>query len=347
MSESTYFPVMPTLTDPDAQLAAGIGARRGGEARAGVRNAAPDYAPANDHAGEQQPPRQPPKGFFQEHKFAIIVAAIVLLIIVVVLYMYLTRKSDKRRKNNAMREEADPPNGAMFYGRGASPAPPSGPPSEEVDLEELRRLKEARRKSRAAAGDGAMGMYPEAHPEDAAGDHAAAQNGRSVTVTTVGVAIPHPPGHTSHSVRPPAAGPFMARQGPRPPPTTPPAKPKKVPAARPAGAPASAAPASAPPPRPPAEVDRAAPRPAAQARPVQAAAQRQAPPPAQPPQKAVAARSLQQAATATEAKAEDAEMELYDDNYDVADVYQGSAAPLSGENAARDDMDVLIDSLDA
>jgi hypothetical protein len=350
---ASYFPVTPSVTDPDAQIAAGGNVRRGGSPDSREL----DYAQPHGypHSGDHGAPPQPSKGFFQEHRFAIIVAIIVLGIIIVVLYMYLTRKGDKKKK--ALREEeAEPPNGTqlerMFYGRGSPPGnAPAGAEggSEGVDLEELSRLRELRRKAKAPGADSEFGA-----PEDAAGA-VGMQAGRSVTVTTVGIAIPRP--QQGPGMRPSEQSP--AGQASRPPPSTPPAKPRKV-TSQPQGAKPQAG-TGTPGSILNAAVDHPAPRPAQPRQPQSQLRQQVKPPPqAHPPHqpkpqsKALppatvadlpvvppAVAHIQPAAQA----AIDDDDTHNDDSFDISDVYQGAIPNMPSSSSEHDDMDTLIGSL--
>ena len=114
-----WHPVMPHITDPEL-------APTGDALR-----------PAQEWGGTAAVAPPPHKGsFFQEHRVAIIVGAIILLIVVFVIFMYFTRRSDKKKD----KEAADPP---------ASSKP------EEVNLEELNRLRAMRQQARAAKPGGA------------------------------------------------------------------------------------------------------------------------------------------------------------------------------------------------
>ena len=109
----TWHPVRPQITDPDLAPPA---------------NFAP-LAPAFSNDCLVDEPQQ--RGFYQNHKFAIIVSVVILLIVIVVLFMYLTRK--EKKKTAAAAEDGDIP-------------PQPGP--EDVNLDELNRLRDMRRQAR-------------------------------------------------------------------------------------------------------------------------------------------------------------------------------------------------------
>jgi len=116
-----WHPVLPQITDPDLAIPSA--------ARSGSR-AGPVHV-RQDEEMDTAPSRK--GGFFHEHRFAIIVSIIILLIVIVVLFMYLTRRGDKKKADR---------------GDTSGPAPGAGP--EEVNLEELNRLRAIRRQARTA-----------------------------------------------------------------------------------------------------------------------------------------------------------------------------------------------------
>jgi hypothetical protein len=127
-SPTPWHPVRPEITDPD--LAPPL-----------IRHpAAGAIGPAAGPAGLPESGSPSGKGgFFKEHKFAIIIAVIVLLVVVVVLFMYMTKRGDKKKKPS---DDGDPT------------PPGSGP--EDVNMEELARLRDMRRQTR---GMGPMPPY--------------------------------------------------------------------------------------------------------------------------------------------------------------------------------------------
>jgi hypothetical protein len=116
-----WHPVLPQITDPDLAIPS--------VARGGSR-ASPVHV-RQDEEMDTVPSRK--GGFFHEHRFAIIVSIIILLIVIVVLFMYLTRRGGKKKADR---------------GDTSGPAPGAGP--EEVNLEELNRLRAIRRQARTA-----------------------------------------------------------------------------------------------------------------------------------------------------------------------------------------------------
>ncbi|NBV25672.1 MAG: hypothetical protein EBS05_27685, partial [Proteobacteria bacterium] len=116
-----WHPVLPQITDPDLAIPSA--------ARSGSR-AGPVHV-QQDEEMDTAPSRK--GGFFHEHRFAIIVSIIILLIVIVILFMYLTRRGDKKKADR---------------GDTSGPAPGAGP--EEVNLEELNRLRAIRRQARTA-----------------------------------------------------------------------------------------------------------------------------------------------------------------------------------------------------
>lgn len=133
----TWHPVTPQITDPDL--------------------APPAQEPGR--VAELEAPPAPSRSFFQEHKFALIVSAIIVVIVIVVVYVYITRRGDKKKKAAE---------------GGAPTGPPPGPSAEDVNLEELARLREERRAARAmgaahgpppaAATQGPYGPPPQGPP---------------------------------------------------------------------------------------------------------------------------------------------------------------------------------------
>jgi hypothetical protein len=117
-----WHPVLPQITDPDLAIPSA--------AKSGSR-ASPVHV-RQDEEMDTVPSRK--GGFFHEHRFAIIVSIIILLIVIVVLFMYLTRRGDKKKADR---------------GDTSGPAPGAGP--EEVNLEELNRLRAIRRQARTAS----------------------------------------------------------------------------------------------------------------------------------------------------------------------------------------------------
>ena len=106
----------------------------------------PAVTPAGTPAGTLAPRRRGKGGFFAQHRFALLVAGVVLVILAVVLYVYLTRRG------------GDPQSKAK--GRGAKEGHPDdrgSTPAGGVDLEELGRLRAARRQAR---GGGHRGRVP-------------------------------------------------------------------------------------------------------------------------------------------------------------------------------------------
>ena len=138
-----WHPVLPQITDPDLAIPSA--------AKSGSR-ASPVHV-RQDEEMDTVPSRK--GGFFHEHRFAIIVSIIILLIVIVVLFMYLTRRGDKKKADR---------------GDTSGPAPGAGP--EEVNLEELNRLRAIRRQARTASA-AATGTASAAAP--AAGSAAPAQ----------------------------------------------------------------------------------------------------------------------------------------------------------------------------
>ena len=119
-AQDDWHPVRPKITDPDLDP---------GESTASM-------APPGPHNPRPAPGGAKPS-FFAEHKFALIVAAVIFLIIVVAVYVYLTRQGGKKKK-----QEALPAMGAGPPGAGGPPTP------EDLNQEELARLREMRRRAR-------------------------------------------------------------------------------------------------------------------------------------------------------------------------------------------------------
>ena len=126
-----WHPVLPEISDPD--LAPPPGAKTLAAGAAGVAAAAAAAAATGD-------------GFFYTHRFAIIIAIIILIVVLVVLYMYLTRQSSKK-----VGPDADADTGAR-PDPGAS-SEPRQPTPEEINLAELKRLRDMRRQAKGGAGE--------------------------------------------------------------------------------------------------------------------------------------------------------------------------------------------------
>lgn len=105
-----------------------------------ARAAGPPAAAAADPEPEEQP------GFFQRNKVAIIVAVIVLAVFLLVVYLYVTRKNGSGRKRREL-EEGDPE-------------------IQEVNMEEVKRLRALRRQrqNRQAADRPADGTAEATQP---------------------------------------------------------------------------------------------------------------------------------------------------------------------------------------
>ena len=109
-----WHPVMPHITDPE------------------LAPAVDTPHPAQEWGAAVATPPPHKAGFFQEHRFAIIVGVIVVLIVVFITFMYLTRRSDKKKAGEAV-------------------SPPTSTKPEEVNLEELNRLRAMRQQARTAS----------------------------------------------------------------------------------------------------------------------------------------------------------------------------------------------------
>lgn len=136
----TWHPVTPQIDDPD--LAPPPAATPAG--------AEPHYA------GVAPPPAEQ-GSWFSEHKVTIIISVVILIILIVVIYVYLTRRGGRSKKKNANDgEAADEPAGG-----GGGPPEAAGVPN-NVDLDELQRLRMSRQLARqgAAAGQGPLQPQP-------------------------------------------------------------------------------------------------------------------------------------------------------------------------------------------
>jgi hypothetical protein len=171
-----WHPVLPQITDPDLAIPSA--------ARSGSR-AGPVHV-QQDEEMDTAPSRK--GGFFHEHRFAIIVSIIILLIVIVILFMYLTRRGGKKKADR---------------GDTSGQAPGAGP--EEVNLEELNRLRAIRRQARTA-GTAASATAGTATAASAAAGTAASAQARPQAAPAAAppsTAVPAPPS-TAPPARPPA-----------------------------------------------------------------------------------------------------------------------------------------------